>query len=533
MRKLSCTLVLLLALCAALPVRADVVLDWNALLIDAIRAEKTNPPYASRAMALMNVAAYDAVVGITGGYESYAEHGAAPAGASPEAAAAAAAHHVLVTLYPSRKAQLDAAYRAVVPVGTLPPAISEGAAWGLQVAVRILAMRADDGENDVRDYAAPQGSGWWVETGPGFVPALLPHWGGVRPWTMQSGSQFREPSPPPLTSAEYAAAFDEVYRLGGVDSTERTADQSEIARFWDDGAGTNTPPGHWNEILQIVSAEQGLSLVENARLFALHGLAVADAAIVAWDHKFYYDHWRPVTGIQLADADGNPATSPDPSWVSYITTPPFPAYTSGHSSFSGSSGRLAALFFGRDDIAFTVGSDGVPGALRHFDSFTEAAEEAGQSRIYGGIHWQYDNVLGLRSGYALAEHVFYNYLRPLDGAQTCDPAAGHLCLQGGRFAVQASWRTNDGEQGVATPQALSADSGTFWFFDEDNVELTVKVLDGCAGFDRYWVFASGLTNVEVLLTVTDTATGQVRNYLNPMGRAFRAIQDTDAFATCQ
>jgi hypothetical protein len=532
MRKLSCTLALL-ALIVALPAQADVVLDWNALLLDAIRAEKTNPPRATRAMALMNVAVFDAVVGIEGGYESYGTHGAAPAGASPQAAAAAAAHHVLVTLYPSRKAVLDAAYRAVVPVGSVPPAIADGAAWGLRVAVATLASRADDGESDARDYTPPLGSGWWAKTGPGFVSALLPHWGQLEPWTMRAGDAFRQAAPPPLTSAEYAAAWSEVYRLGGVGSTERTADQSEVARFWDDGAGTNTPPGHWSEILQIVSAEQGLSLLENARLFALHGLTVADAAIVAWDNKFFYDHWRPVTGIHNAADDGNPATVPDPTWESYITNPPFPAYTSGHSSFSGSSGRLAALFFGRDDIAFSVSSDGLPGATRHFESFSQAAEEAGMSRIYGGIHWQYDNTGGLASGRALAEQVFFNYLRPLGaGPQTCEPGAGHLCLQDGRFAVQATWRTKDGAHGTASPAVLTGDSGNLTFFNEDNVELTVKVLDACAGFDRYWVFASGLTNVEVVLRVTDTSTGAVRTYFNPQGQAFRAVQDTGAFDTC-
>ncbi|HEX2254564.1 MAG TPA: vanadium-dependent haloperoxidase [Thermoanaerobaculia bacterium] len=536
MRKSSCTLasVALLALVLALPARADVILDWNALYVDLIREELINPPLASQEMAMMNVAIYDAVIGIAGGFESYADHGPAPAGASMEAAAAAAAHHVLVTRYPSHKAELDAAYRQVVPAGPVPPAISAGASWGVQVAVRILAQRASDGANDVRDYLSASGAGWWVPTLPNFAPALLPHWGSLKPWTMRSGDQFRGEAPPPLTSAEYAANFDEVYRLGRLDSTERTPDQTEIAKFWDDSAGTSSPPGHWSWMMQIVSAQEGLSLVENARLFALLSLASADAGIVAWDMKFHYGHWRPITGIQNADQDGNPATTADPSWQSLLNTPPFPAYTSGHSTFSGASGRVVALFFGRDDIAFSVPSDGVPGVLRHFESFSAAANEAARSRIYGGIHWHHDDEVGVETGRRLGSHVFYNYLRPLDdGPETCNPAAGHLCLQDGRFAVQASWRTQDGQEGVGTPGALSDDSGTFWFFNQDNVELTVKVLDGCAAFDRYWVFASGLTNVEVVLTVTDTSTGKSRNYLNPMGEAFEAIQDTDAFATCQ
>jgi hypothetical protein len=349
---------------------------------------------------------------------------------------------------------------------------------------------------------------------------------------MESPSQFRQPAPPPLTSDEYRKAFLEVARLGRTDSAFRTADQSEIAQFWDDGVGTNTPPGHWNEILQGLAGEQGLTLLESARLFALHGITVADAAVAAWDNKFHWDHWRPVTAIQQADTDGNPDTETDATWSSFITNPPFPAYTSGHSSFSGSSARIAALFLARDDIPFTAGSDGTPGVLRSFDGLWQAAQEAGQSRIYGGIHWQYDNQGGLRSGRALAELVFYNLLRPKsDAVATCDPGAGHLCLQDGRFAVSATWRTADAE-GVATPVPFGAGGGYFWFFNPANPELTVKVLDGCAAFDRFWVFAAGLTNVEVELRVTDTVAGVARNYYSPAGATFQPIQDTAAFATC-
>jgi hypothetical protein len=527
------TTALALALALAAPAGADVVLDWNAQLLATIRAERTNPPRATRAMALMNVAVFDSVVALTGGYESFADHGTAPGGAAAEAAAAAAAHHVLSAVYPGRQAIFDEALAAWV--ATVPPstALADGLAWGQQVADDVLALREDDGSATLRDYGAPLGSGWWTPTGPAFAPALLPNWGYVTPWCLADGSQLRQAAPPPLTSAEYTAAFDEVKRLGSAGSVERTAEQSETARFWDDGAGTNTPPGHWNLILQLVSAQQGLGLVENARLFALHGITVADAAIVSWDNKFRYDHWRPVTGIEHADQDGNPATEPDPAWVSFITNPPFPAYTSGHSTFSGSSARLAQLFFGRDDIAFDAPSDGLPGVVRHFGGFRQAAEEAGQSRIYGGIHWQYDNQGGLASGRTLAEHAFFHFLRPTDlGPELCDPGAGHLCLQDGRFAVQAEWRTPDGTTGPATPAPDTADAGSFWFFDQDNRELAVKVLDACAGFDRYWVFASGLTNVEVLVTVTDTHTGTVQQYFNPADRAFVPVQDTDAFATC-
>jgi hypothetical protein len=511
---------------------ADVVLDWNDELLDSVRAEKTNPPRATRGMAMMNVAIFDAVVGIAGGHQSYAVAGPGPAGASLEAAAAAAAHAVLVHLYPGREAIFDATLAAQVQALPASTGVTDGLAWGAEVAAEIIALRADDGSDAIVEYNYVPGAGWWVSTPPAFAPALLPNWPTVTPWTMRQGDQFRVPAPPPPSSPEYLAAFDEVKRLGSVDSTERTADQSEIARFWDDGAGTNTPPGHWNEILQTLSEQHGLTLIENARLFALQGIVVADAAICAWENKYRFNHWRPITGIRGAADDGNPATEPDPAWTNYIGTPPFPAYTSGHSSFSGSSARVAEVFFGSDAQTFSVASDGEPGATRHFTSLTQAAEEAGQSRIYGGIHWQYDNVQGLASGRRIAEQAFFGFLRPTGAVTACDPAT-HLCLGGGRFAVAATWRTTAGDSGAGVPVPLNDGSGTFWFFRDDNTELDVKLIDACeAPFDRFWVFASGLTDVEVVLTVTDTHRGQVRTYFNPQGTPFAPVQDTDAFATC-
>jgi hypothetical protein len=186
---------------------------------------------------------------------------------------------VLVHLYPGRQAVFDAALAAHVQALPASLAVDDGLAWGAEVASEIIALRADDGSAAVVTYDYVPGAGWWVSTPPAFAPALLPNWPTVTPWTLTGNGQFRVPAPPPPSSPEYVAAFEEVKRLGSTTSTERTADQSEIARFWDDGAGTNTPPGHWNEILQTLSEQHGLSLLDNARLFALHGVVVADAAI--------------------------------------------------------------------------------------------------------------------------------------------------------------------------------------------------------------------------------------------------------------
>ncbi|HWM94142.1 MAG TPA: vanadium-dependent haloperoxidase [Thermoanaerobaculia bacterium] len=513
--------------------RADVVLDWNEVALDAIQMDRTAPPKAGRALACVHVAIFDAINSVSGGpftpYLVQPVEFVSPV--SAEAAAASAAHDVLVELFPAQEAAFDAALAASlaeIPNGTPE---TNGVDWGKSVAQQIMALRGDDGSGTTVSYEPPTGANWWAPTPPGFAAPLLPNWPSVTPWTMTHASQFRQGPPPASTSPEYTAAFLEVQRLGEADSPHRTAEQSQIALFWADGPGTATPPGHWHVIAQDLSRAEGLNIFMNARLFALLAMANADAAIVSWDHKYYYSSWRPVTGIQHADTDGNPATTADPAWTSFIATPPFPSYTSGHSTFSSASARIIALFIGTDAISFSTTSDALPGVTRSFTSLSDAAEEAGQSRIYGGIHWQFDNEAGLSSGQALAEHVFFNFLTPTQPSSTCLPGSTTLCLAGGRFKVQADWTTASAH-GPAHAVKLGDDSGTFWFFDEDNTELTLKVLNACDDFDRFWVFASGLTNVEVLVTVTDTKTGSTRQYFNPQGKPFAPVQDTNAFATC-
>ena len=524
------SIAILLALVASAHA-TDAVLEWNEIVLDAVRADKTPPPRSSRALAIVHTAVFDAVNGILGGYEPYHVAGPAPAGALPEAAAAAAAHATLVALYPAQSATFDAAFAA--SLAAIPDGAGEtaGVAWGEEVAQTIVALRATDGSTDSRAWEAPTGGGWWLPTPPALAPALLPNWPYVTPWTMSSGSQFRQAAPPSPNTAEHSAAFHEVRRLGFVDSVERTADQTQIALFWADGAGTATPPGHWFSIAQGVAEEHGTSLLDNARLFALLGLAVADAAIVSWDHKYAYNCWRPVTAIDRADTDGNPATQAEHGWTPLIATPPFPSYTSGHSTFSAASARILELFFGSDTIPFSTTSDGLPGVVREFSSFSGGAAEAGQSRIYGGIHFQYDNQAGLESGRRLAEQVFFNFLAPSSAAGACVPSATALCLNGGRFRVTADWATGNAA-GAAQAVSLGEDSGSFWFFSSENTELLVKALDGCGLNERYWIFAAGTTDVEVRLLVTDTQTARSRRYFNPRGKAFAAVTDTAALATC-
>ena len=392
--------------------QVDVVIGWNNLALNAIRAGKTPPPIASRALAILHASIYDAVNGIDRRYEAYFVESAVPASASKEAAASAAAHRVLITLFPAIALGFDDLHAAILRSIPNGPQKSAGIAWGESVADEILASRTGDGSQATVPPPTGNGPGAWQPTPPAFAPYLLPQWGFVAPFAMSNSSQFRPPGPPALGSAKFAADYNEVKTLGAAVGSARTPEQDLIALFWGDGSGTETPSGHWNSIAQEVAAAMGNTMEENARLFALLNIAMADAAICSWDAKYAYNFWRPVTAIRNGQTDGNDATVADPSWSSFIITPPFPDYTSGHSTFSGAASTVLARFYGTDNIAFTIGSDFLPGVTRSFTSFSAAASEAALSRIYGGIHFRSASEDGLASGVAIGEFTFENYLQP-------------------------------------------------------------------------------------------------------------------------
>ncbi len=392
--------------------RPDLVLKWNEVALASIRAERTPPPLAARNLAILHIAIYDAVNTIERTHQPLLVSAVPQGPSDPEAAAAGAAHRALVALYPKQREQLDAIL--VRCLSELPGGAARdgGAELGRFVADRVLTWRRQDVAANLGRYQVRSGIGLWQPTPPAFQAPLLPDWGNVEPFVIKPGTQVRPPGPPPLASAAYAAAFNEVKALGGKQSRERTEEQTQIAHFWADNAGTSTPPGHWNLIAQDVARQQGTSLTENARLFALLNISLADAGILCWVIKFSYDFWRPVTAIQQADADNNPDTAPDPDWLPLLDTPPFPSYTSGHSTFSGAAAAVLATVFARDDIRFSSTSEGLPGVRRSYSGFWAAAEEAGMSRIYGGIHYQFDNTDGLAVGRALGQYVTRHHGQP-------------------------------------------------------------------------------------------------------------------------
>jgi PAP2 superfamily protein len=400
----ACIVAINLASSIGIPARGDVMTDWNNAALDAIRAGNTNPPIASRSLAILHASIYDAVNGIARTHEPYLVQSAVSASASREAAASAAAHETLVNLFPSRISIFDALHAAILAAIPDGPQKTAGIVWGEFVANQILAARANDGSDAIVPPPGGSGPGVWIPTPPAFLPYLLPQWGFVMPFAMSSSSQFRPPGPPSLDSQRYADDYDEVKALGAAVGSTRTAEQTQIALFWADGAGTETPPGHWNSIAQIIADAQGNTLEENARLFALLNIAMADAAICAWDAKYIFHFWRPVTAIAFAE--------PELNWMSFIVTPPFPDYTSGHSTFSAAAATVLPLFYGTEDLPFTTGSDFLPGVYRSFATCLDAAEEAAASRVYGGIHFRSASEDGLQAGTSIGEWTFDHYLRP-------------------------------------------------------------------------------------------------------------------------
>ncbi len=396
--------------------RGDAILAWINTTIDVIRADVGNVGLASRTLAMESAAAYDAVNDIEHTHAVYKVDAPAPRWASPEAAASEAAYTVLSSLDPNSAPLLVATMAqslAAVPAG---PSRDAGVAVGRKVAEGILNWRADDGSAASVPYLPGTAPGQWRPTPPDDTIAWGPEWGQVTPFVFASPMAYLPPPPPAVSSSAYAAAVNQVESLGAADSTIRTPDETQAALFWSyDWPTTGTPPVHYDQIVEDIALQEHNTLAQNARLFGLVNLAMGDAGIVAWDSKYTYNFWRPITAIRLANTDGNPATTADPTWTplgspgatgqpSY--TPPFPGYVSGHATFGGAVFTVLADFYGTDHIHFTIGSDMLPGVTRSFDSFSAAALENAWSRVYLGVHFAFDSTEGLATGDAVGQAVF-------------------------------------------------------------------------------------------------------------------------------
>jgi hypothetical protein len=403
----------------------DVVLSWNEVALDALRFDRSyaGPVRAGRNMAIVQAAVYDAVNGVERTHEPFFVFRTAPAGADVDAAASSAAARALTKLYPKQKRFFAGELRSAL--ADIPDGRAErsGVKYGRYVADRIVAWRRRDGSAGDAFYEAGNRPGDWQPTPPQFLETPLHAGAGdMTAFALSNVDDFVPPPPPRLDSAEYAVAYNEVYDFGDRLSPFRTADQTEIGIFWAyDRRSLGTPVALYNQVLQTVATDQGNTMSENARLFATANVAMADAGIVAWECKYVDNFWRPVTGIHDGDLDGNPDTLADPNWEPLGApnddggepfTPPFPAYVSGHSTFGAALFRSLSNFYGTDAVSFQLTSDELPGVVRSYTSFSQAATENGDSRIYLGVHWRFDDTFGQAAGRQVADAVFAEYFTP-------------------------------------------------------------------------------------------------------------------------
>jgi hypothetical protein len=393
----------------------DPIAAWNEISEKAVKTAGHAPPVAALDFAIVHLAIYDAVESIERRYEPY--HAFVPGAAgSLSAAAAKAGHDVLAGLFPLQKLTLDADYANFLATNGIDP-FDPGIAVGAQAAVAILGLRSSDGRFPVNPppFLGSATIGQWRPTPsllpgppPSFAPGLTPWVARVTPFTMKNNSQFRVDPPPDLTSETWTSDYNEVKAVGSLNSTTRTAEQTEIGYFWADSG-----PVLWQNALRYISRNYLNDIGDSARMYALAEASLADTQIACWDTKYFYNFWRPVTAIRAGG--GNPALVVDPAWQPLINTPNFPEYTSGHASTSGAISHVLRLFFGTDELNFqmTTTNSNALQKTRTFTRFSQAEEEVVNARVYVGIHYRNSDTTARAQGLRVANWVFKNYFRPI------------------------------------------------------------------------------------------------------------------------
>ena len=386
------------------------VVEWNRELIAILGAPGAQPPtvHPTRSFALLQAAEYDAVTSITHSGPPYRFSVPAPRDARPDAAADQAAHDVLTALYPSMKSSLDKMLARELAAITGTHGKQDGTRVGATVAELLVHRRSFDGSAaSPPPFAAGNQPGGYRPTPPKFPAPVFTNWGSITPFVPGNGQQFRPGPPPPVTSAAYAKALNEVKSLGQDASTTRTADQTAAAKFWAAAPIWNV----WNKVAQNLAVTQHASLERTATLFANLNLALADATIGLYDAKYHYLVWRPVTAIRLGNTTGNPGIVADPNWTPLAVTAADPSYPGAHSTISQAAATVLTAFYG-DHQRLTLTSDGAPGGTRTFNSFQDAANEAGLSRIFAGQHTRIDHQAGQQLGAQVAHFVLDHLATP-------------------------------------------------------------------------------------------------------------------------
>ena len=368
---------------------ADVITDWNAKAGELVVEAKLGTPPANRVLAIVQTAVHDGVNTITRRYPAPPQTEPAP-GASVDAAVAAANRVALTKLIPSQQAAIEAAYQAALATIADGPAKTAGIAVGERAAAAVLASRADDGAGGPEAYRPHTTAGAYLPTA---TPAV-PQWQGRKPWLMTSTAQFRPGPPPALTSVAWAREYNEVKALGGKTSARRTAEQTEIARFWE----YSLPPIYFG-VLRSVADQPGRDIARNARLYAAVAQAMDDAMISVFDAKYQYNFWRPVTAIRNGDTDGNDATAREGNWSPLIDNPMHPEYPSGHSILAASVGAVIKADVGSDRMpTLATSSPTAKGATRRWSDPDAFVREVSDARIYAGIHYRTATQVGIEMG---------------------------------------------------------------------------------------------------------------------------------------
>lgn len=399
-----------LILCAPLSANADVVTEWNAIALNTSAAAGNGPAPQARIASIVHAAIFDSVNAIEPHYTVYMVRPPVTLPASPEAAAAAAAHGALVRLFPTAKPSLDNLYAASLAQIADGDAKPNGIAVGEFVAAEMVALRSNDGSAPQPYTLPPAGLGIWRPTAP--TPPASSWWGRMTPFVLESATQFNVPPPPSLTSPEYARDVNEVKLYGRASGSLRTDEQTEVARFWIESGALQ-----WNRIARAMAAERQTTLAENARLFALLNMAFSDSNVVVFETKYRFLFWRPIHAIRENDGttqydDGNPDTIPDPTFTPLLPTPNHPEYLSGHCISSATAAEVLTEVFG-EHAAFATTSTTLPGVVRSYQSLWDAAREVVDARVFAGFHFRRTCVISNEIGRKIGRYAMKNYLWPV------------------------------------------------------------------------------------------------------------------------
>jgi hypothetical protein len=419
-------LLMVLLLFGRAAAKADEVLSWNEIAVDTAVANGQNPLAQARYAAIVQLAVFEAVNAITGDYRPYLGSIVAPHGASAKAAAIEAAYRVLSTYFPgSASTLLDPARAkslALIPEGK---AKSDGIATGDAAAFAMIALRANDGSSPAQfKVPGPPVPGEWQATPScptpnGIAVGTFFQWQNVTPFGIPSVSAFLLDPPPALASNKYAKAYNEVMRVGSIDSSARPPDRSDVATYY----AASSPTQVFNQAARQVARQQGRTLSENARALALINMAISDSLVASFFNKYHYNFWRPETAIRAGATDGNPKTDPDLGFVPFIVTPCFPSYPSNHGSASNGGAAVLRRLYGDAGHSITLSNPAVPNIVLQYASFKQITDDISDARVYGGIHFRTDQTAGARLGKAVGRAVYKNNLRTghdNDGDDDCD-----------------------------------------------------------------------------------------------------------------